>query len=210
MSKFSPAEFKEKAFTCPYCGTYASQFWADRLLVYWWPQQAGEASGFTQCRCLSCNAISLWSNQTERCVYPPSLAAPSPHPPSNCEPDYQEARQIVATSPRGAAALLRLCIQKLMIDLGESGKNINDDIGALVKKGLPVQVQQALDLCRVIGNNAVHPGELNINDTPELANQLFQLINFIVEQRIEQPRRIAEMFGTLPEKAREAIAKRDA
>ena len=36
--------------------------------------------------------------------------------------------------------------------LGESGKNINDDIAALVKKGLNLMIQQSLDVVRVIGN----------------------------------------------------------
>jgi len=47
-------------------------------------------------------------------------------------------------------------ISKPCVDLGGAGKNINDDIAALVAKGLPVQVQQSPDIVRVIGNNTVH------------------------------------------------------
>lgn len=71
-------------------------------------------------------------------------------------------------------------------------------------------IQQALDICRVVGNNAVHPGELDIKDTPEIAQQLFKMINFIVEDRITKPKEVQELFAQLPSGAVEAIAKRDA
>jgi hypothetical protein len=133
------------------------------------------------------------------------------HPdlPEDCAADYNEARDIVARSPRGAAALLRLSIQKLMPHLGAKGNNINDDIKHLVERGLPVLVQQALDVCRAVGNNAVHPGELNVHDSPEIAQQLFPMINFIVEDRVTRPREVQELYDKLPASAREAIAKRD-
>ncbi|MCK5023698.1 MAG: DUF4145 domain-containing protein [Candidatus Aenigmarchaeota archaeon] len=129
--------------------------------------------------------------------------------PKECIDEYNEARDIVARSPRASSALLRLAVQKLMSVLGETGENINNDIGKLVKKGLPIQVQRALDYCRVVGNNAVHPGEINLNDTPEIAHNLFNMINYIVEDQITRPKHIQDLYEELPEGAKKAVEKRD-
>jgi hypothetical protein len=129
--------------------------------------------------------------------------------PETVRTDYEEAREIAGASPRAAAALLRLAIQKLCIELGESGENINDDIANLVRKGLPVEIQQALDIIRVIGNNAVHPGELQSDDVADVASSLFELTNQIVEERVSRPRKLQALFDRLPQGARDAIEKRD-
>ena len=116
----------------------------------------------------------------------------------------------MTTSPRGAAALLRLAIQKLCKYLGESGENINIDIKELVKKGLPQKLQQALDSLRVIGNNAVHPGQIDIKDDIDTAHKLFVFINVICDNQITQPKTIDEFYKTkIPENLRNAIDKRD-
>ena len=123
--------------------------------------------------------------------------------------DYSEAGDIVNASLRGAAALLRLGIQKLCKHLGEPGKNINNDIAALVKKGLDPRVRQMLDVVRVIGNNAVHPGEIDLRDDRVTAERLFVLVNMITDIMISQPKAIQEMYGKLGEGALAAIEKRD-
>ena len=95
-------------------------------------------------------------------------------------------------------------------ELGEEGKNINHDIGELVKKGLPVQIQKALDSIRVIGNNAVHPGMISFDEKEDVSGTLFLLINIIVEYMISQPKKINEIYDMLPENAIDGIEKRDA
>lgn len=70
---------------------------------------------------------------------------------------------------------------------------------------LPVQVEQALHSVRVIGNNAVHLGASDLNDNPDLASRLFDLVNHIVSEAIVRPKRIAEIYSNLPENARDGI-----
>lgn len=114
-------------------------------------------------------------------MYPNSGGAPLPNQdlPEDIKADYLEASSILGGSPRGAAALLRLCVQKLCKALGKPGKDINADIKSLVEDGLPLQIQQALDVVRVVGNEAVHPGTLDLNDKPETVAALFNLVNMM-------------------------------
>jgi hypothetical protein len=159
--------------------------------------------------CYNCHKLALWVG--DRMVWPQGNEAPPPNVdlPDDVRTDYMEAGEIVSASPRGAAALLRLAIQKLCKHLGETGKNINADIAALVAKGLDLRVQKMLDVVRVIGNNAVHPGEIDIRDDRSTAEKLFILVNLIADIMISQPKTIEEMYGGLGDKALAAIAKRD-
>ncbi|MCB2193197.1 MAG: hypothetical protein KQI62_16615 [Deltaproteobacteria bacterium] len=79
----------------------------------------------------------------------------------------------------------------------------------MLKKGLPVETQQALDVVRMVGNNAVHPGEIGHDYSPEIAATLFDLINRVVERMISQPKRLSDFYTSLPAGALEAINKRD-
>lgn len=159
--------------------------------------------------CYNCDKLALWVG--DQMVWPHANDAPPPHAelPRELAADYSEAGDIVNASPRGAAALLRLVIQKLCKQLGEPGKNINADIASLVRKGLDPRVQQMLDVVRVIGNNAVHPGEMDLRDDRETAERLFVLVNMITDIMIAQPKAIAEMYGKLGSGSLAAITKRD-
>lgn len=160
-------------------------------------------------RCFNCDRIAIWVQSA--LVYPVRGDAPLPNAdlPEDVRLDFDEAGRILRLSPRGASALLRLAIQKLCKELGEKGKNIDNDIASLVKKGLDPRIQRALDVVRVIGNNAVHPGQVDLRDDVGTAEKLFDLVNIIADAMISQPKRIAEMFDGLPQGARDAIAKRD-
>lgn len=145
-------------------------------------------------------------------LFPTSGTVPLPNEdmPDDIKRDYNEARSILEISPRGAAALLRLAIQKSCVFLGEKGKNLNADISNLVKKNLPVKVQKSLDYVRVVGNNAVHPGTIDMKDNKEIAEKLFDLVNLITEVMISQPKHVDELYESLPDDSKKQIEKRDA
>ena len=164
---------------------------------------------FDVSQCFSCKEFSFWIDRN--LIHPVNdhEIQSNVDMPEDVKRDFEEAAKICRLSPRGSAALLRLCIQKLCVHLGGDGKNINADVASLVEKGLNVRVQKALDVVRVIGNNAVHPGELDISDDFSMARQLFGLVNAIVEAMITQPNTIDLLFEGLPTTSLKAIAKRD-
>jgi hypothetical protein len=205
--KYTAPAFNLKAFTCPFCDVYSNFFWQP-LKIQGHPEESGVRYAF----CSHCQKPTVWMDAKHAMIWPQDVsAAPLPNPdmPADIQKDYTEARSICGKSARGAAALLRLSIQKLCKQLGESGENINADIGNLVKKGLPIQIQQALDIVRVTGNNAVHPGEMQLQEDLKTVALLFQLVNLIVENQISQPKAVQELYSTLPQGAVEAIKKRD-
>lgn len=160
-------------------------------------------------KCFNCDKSSIWIY--DRLIYPSAGHAPPANPdmPDDIRRDYDEASAILELSPRGAAALIRLGIQKLCKELGQKGENINQDIAELVAGGLDIRLQQALDVVRVIGNNAVHPGQIDLRDDRATAEMLFKLINLIIDKLVSEPKHITELYESLPESALEAIAKRD-
>ena len=105
----------------------------------------------------------------------------------------KKARSIVGRSPRAAAALLRLAVQKLIDQILDNqkekgkGKDLDDNIRILGERGLPKQIQLILNYYRIGGNNAVHPGQIDLKDKRKTAKALFSLLNIIVLIMITNP-----------------------
>lgn len=209
MDKYVAPEFKMEAFNCPNCKAYAHQLWSEGVIVHIPNRSNYVLNNFYLVQCVMCESHSHWIGSTM--IYPNAQTAPMAvkDMPENILHDYNEARDVLEKSPKASAALLRLVIQNLCIELGEPGNHINTDIASLVEKGLPTKIQKALDVVRVVGNNAVHPGKINIDDNPNIALSLFKLTNLIVETMITQPKEIDDLFENLPKGAKEAIARRD-
>ena len=205
---FTPPQSGASSFNCPFCNAYSAQEWGNG---YMRPIDRGfsHVDGVQFCTCTHCGETSIWL--AGAMIYPDSSQAPMPNPdlPPDIKADYEEAQRIINRSPRGAAAILRLCIQKLCAHLGEPGRNINDDIAALVKKGLSPKIQKSLDIVRVIGNEAVHPGTIDLRDNPDIAVHLCKLLNVIADAMITQPKEIDGLYSAIPPEKREQIEKRD-
>lgn len=206
-------------FTCPYndCRTFAVQHWGDPSGLHVRYSEShvsardfGKLPPVVFSRCEACDREAVYIGG--RIVRPGETDAPPPAVdlPLDCLPDYEEARAILPRSPRGASALLRLVIQKLLPHLGATKKTIDSAIGELVALGkIKIQIQQALDTVRVVGNESVHPGEMDLKDDRETALAIFRIVNLIVETEITEPKRLNALYASLPQSKLNGIAQRD-
>lgn len=160
-------------------------------------------------QCYNCKEFSVWVHT--QMVWPRKKVEIQPNQdlPVHIKSLFEEARGIVSASPKGAAALLRLSIQYLCKELGEDGENIDRNIASLVVKGLNPLVQKSLDIVRVIGNEAVHPGEINLDDNKDIALKLFDLVNLIADEMISRPKQVQDLYDSLPENKLQGIEARN-
>jgi len=185
-------------------------FYSDRIAIFQENSlNSFEVDNLLLSKCFHCKEYAVWVH--DRLVFPSQKigVAPNEDLSEDIKRDFEEAREVLNASPRSAAAMLRLCIQKLCEMLGKKDMNLNQAIMELVAEGLNPAIQKSLDIVRVIGNNAVHPGVMNIKDNREIALRLLSLVNIIAEQTLTLPRKISELYESLPESDLQNIAKRD-
>ena len=211
MNQYHPPFYRSKSFHCPYCQVFAMQSWGTRISPFDWSWVSGQGHSIREGNaikvdgenvevsfCSSCSSPTLWIKK--EVAYP----IVNQSPPANTDlPDdikkvYIEAGAISQHSPRAACALLRLAIEMLLRHLGETG-TINDGIKNLVKKGLDPMIEQSLEIVRVTGNNAVHPGMIKFNDASDVL-PLFELINLIADSLLTRPKKVRELHNRLPKR----------
>ena len=166
-------EFSLKAFTCPHCG-YNCQF-IDQLIPQTYKGSKTlrvhmglgdefydadpsdffdffDPSKYLVKICSHCGKVTLWENS--KMVYPYGTSIqPSEYMPKTIVPIFQEAQSITNLSPRAACALLRACLEKLVIKAGGTGDKLFHKIESLK---LSSRMKKLADACRLTGNEAVH------------------------------------------------------
>lgn len=114
------------AFECPHCGTFIGPEWRRLGPVGATTNTVELVEAVT---CAACDGILIALGNTV--VYPSDLVGPvaSTDMPELVRTEYDEARRVGAASPRAAAALLRLAIQKLVDRLRPGKEDLDLKIG---------------------------------------------------------------------------------
>jgi hypothetical protein len=128
--------------------------------------------------CHSCNGFALWVG--DRLVFPYNVE----NTPDLIQEDFEEAATILNQSPRGATALMRVCIQKLMPLLKQDGKYLNDYISSLVRKALELEIQQSMEVLQVLRKSPVQLTEFNSQEDKETALRFFDSVKAILRRRM--------------------------
>ena len=180
--------------------------------------------------CQAKGCVSIWMQQEDRVVamkhkaktevdtkqitdvmvYPRTNAAPPPPGdlPESAKELYVEAGNVMADSPRAAAALLRMCTEDIIKELTRT----RDARKTLSKKARLYQhveflrnndelwpggaIDTGLDALIFIGNDAVHSTEIRGDDDRSTVEGLFRLIHMITHMLITR-RREAHEFEQL-------------
>jgi hypothetical protein len=183
-------------FVCPHCGVDAEQLWQDADFP---ARGTGEVdTALMRAQCRSCGARSYWIDGSQVWPHPTVGVPPSSDLPGDLVTLYDEARSVAPISPRAAAALLRLLVDRLVASLGATEGPLGDRIAALAAEGhVPAQVVEGLDAVRVHGDDSLPPGQIDpaAEDDPGVVLLLCLLVNSIVDATLTLRRHRAELVG---------------
>ena len=210
--------YRKESFTCPYCEVYSPQNWGNPLRGFSVgsnskkpANELDKMENLFAAECSVCNKISVWMN--EKMIYPVVSPADKPaiNMPDNVRKIYEEASLVSIHSPRAAAVLLRVAAEMLTAHLGEPEGKLYDRIRNLAKKkNLDERVINSFDIVRYKANKGgAHDNIINQIITIKEINKLFFSINYIVKEMINEPAKLDDIYGEIPQSARERIAKDD-
>ena len=147
--------------------------------------------------CGGCGIELPW--QSEENIHAPAslMAPPDREVPVESKIDYNEARKIYKSSSRGAAVLLRVAIEKLLIhlNLGLSSRNLTAMVKELSEKNAggiecPEHIINGLLKTCVSERENNSAREINESESSETVGILFKLVNEITEEFIKRKKRI--------------------
>lgn len=221
MPRFIAPAAMSDVFTCPHCDVTAKQKWYSNNYAksrtgidekgryinaspFLHECSNDEIAKWAFCECEHCKTISVWHSSSM--IYPEHCPVDEPNAdmPLNVRKRYIEASKVIALSPVSAAALLRLALQILLQEVlqEESSGEIYKDIQVLKERPIDSSLVKAFDIIRISGNESVHPGTLDLNESIDDALYLFDLLNMICDQFFTQPRKMQEMYEKMPESKR--------
>ena len=189
-------EFYSNTFKCPHCKVVSQQRW-DSITTFHVKghnyvkgeiniQTRKDGKNFHMSICDRCSIPSFWLE--EDMIYPISNPYPEPNDDLSEQAKimYNKAASVATICSEAACAMLRKVLEIMLNDIGKSG-TIYKMIGDLKKEGLDDDLVDDLNIVRVIGNQAVHPGTIDFNDTVEV-DMLFELINDLSDVLITKPK----------------------
>jgi hypothetical protein len=130
--------------------------------------------------CHSCNGFSLWVGGL--LVFPTKIDKT----PDLVEEDLEEAAAVLNKFPRGTTALMRVCIQKLVPLLEDNGKELDQRVSSLVRKGLEMEMQQAKEVLQVLRADPVQLTHLESQADKETARRFLDSLKEVLERRMSQ------------------------
>lgn len=102
-----------------------------------------------------------------------------------------------------------MCVEALCKEI--SGKSKFDAaMNELARRGIPEEIEAAMDVIRWNGNEVMHAGRLYGQDDAGTVSMLFRLANGIVTWAITDQKRLQALYNEIPADKREAVAKRRA
>jgi len=161
---------------------------------------------FDAIQCVVCGNYSLYYQG--KMIYPleTNVSKPNEDMPDNVKDIYLEARNVLNISPKSACALLRLALERLMGELDVEGRTLNDKINNYCNNyNSDNRLIKAFHLVRLVGNDVVHSGVLDVDDNEDIARAMFGIINEIVNETITKKNKMDAIFECLPKNKTDSI-----
>lgn len=149
--------------------------------------------------CEVCQGTCIYDAKTGEKIHPKttSIKKPNNDMPQNIKDLYIEASSVFELSPRSALAIIRLALDLLCIELGANNKDsLYNKVEWLYNENvINSEIKELAHGVRGLGNDAVHPRNIDDQIDKNDAELVFELLNIIVEEKITKVNRKNELVN---------------